>query len=53
MNLRDSLSGMKVDKSSTHEIISFDLKEVIQEKSYINTRSGIKSRNYCRKSTWS
>ena len=42
MTLSGFLSTMKVDKSSTHKIItiSFDLQEVLQEKYYIQTRSG-------------
>ena len=42
MTLSDLLSRIKVDKSNPHEIIPiyFDLQEVLQEKYYIQTRSG-------------
>ena len=56
MTLSNFLSRIKVHKSNPHEIIPipFDLQEVLQEKYYIQTRSGAhKEMYYCRENTWS
>ena len=43
MTLSDFHSRIEVDKSKTHIIISinFDLQEMLQEKYYIDNRSGV------------